>query len=53
VLGIEHDEVEAGCAHHLDQRRASCEALNAERNPFLLKHGQDFVTAFIEHGLLL
>jgi hypothetical protein len=38
VLGIEHDEVEASCAHHLDERRASGEALNAERNLFLLKY---------------
>jgi hypothetical protein len=37
MLGIEHDEVEAGGTDDLGERRASGEALNAERKLFLLK----------------
>ena len=38
MLGIEHDEVEAGGTDDFDKRRASGEALNAEQNRFLLKY---------------
>jgi hypothetical protein len=38
MLGIEHDEVEAGGTDDFDERRASGEALNAEQNRFLLKY---------------
>jgi len=38
MLGIEHDEVEAGGTDDFDERRASGEALNAEQNRLLLKY---------------
>jgi len=38
MLGIEHEEVEAGGTDDFDERRASGEALNAEQNRFPLKY---------------
>jgi hypothetical protein len=38
MLGIEHDEVEAGCTYHFDECCVSGEALDAERDLLLLEH---------------
>jgi hypothetical protein len=49
MLGVEHDEVEAGQPQDFDHRAIAGKTLHSQRNLALLDHGEQSVVG-VEHG---